>query len=206
MNKVTVFMVNRRGEVNLVWSEPNILWRVASGDFQDREAGPTRVPEWSEESKQFNSAQSTGNVLRYREQAPTPRTVPVPERSPRRSTPVAAPNAAPLATGPTSQYLTLPEAAARLGTGGRKPSIKTIWRWARHGCRGIMLKYHRFGREIRVTEDALAEFSRALAVSDRTLDSPRPTVHTPSPQPRNAARRSKEIAESETFLRNRGLM
>lgn len=198
------------GKTTLIWSEPSVSWCVASGYCQNREARSTKYLEWSDESKrsieQLNSEQLNGNSQWCQGQVVPTVTVPVLERSPRTSVPVPIPNAESTVKGPTSQYLTLPEAAALLGKGGRKPSTNTIWRWTRHGCRGIMLKYHRFGRQIRVTEDALAEFSRALAESDRTLDSPHPTAHTPSPQPRNAARRAKEIAESETFLRNRGLM
>ena len=197
-------------ESSLLWGKPGVSWHVLSGNMPSIVAGPIRYLQWSEESKlsieQFNSARRGGNSLWCHQPVSTMGTVPLSERPRKVSTPVVDPKAAPPVEGPTSQYFTLSQAAARLGTGGTKPSTKTLWRWARHGCRGVKLEYSRFGREIRVTETALAEFARELAASDRPLDSPRPTVHTPSPKPRNAARRAKEIAASETFLRQRGLM
>jgi len=55
------------------------------------------------------------------------------------------------------EFLTLREAEKRLAVGGKKPSIPTFWRWCRKGCRGVFLKYSRFGREIPITAADLVE-------------------------------------------------
>lgn len=101
------------------------------------------------------------------------------------------------------QFLTLSEAAARLGEGGRRPSVCTIWRWARKGCRGVRLEYARFGREIRVTPDALAAFGRHLAAADKALDAP--VASTFPPRKNTPAQREKQITAAEARLAARGL-
>lgn len=101
------------------------------------------------------------------------------------------------------QYLTLPEVAARLAEGGRKPSIPTVWRWARKGCRGVHLEYSKFGREIRVTPEALEKFGRELAAADKPLDA---APAAPKPRPRTAARRERDIADARERLRQEGVL
>lgn len=97
-----------------------------------------------------------------------------------------------LCTDPTAtptQFLTLPEAAAHLGAGGKKPSTATLWRWCRKGCRGVRLEYSRYGREIRVTPQALVEFGHALAAVDRELPSATPATPM-APSPAKTAKRT----------------
>ena len=102
-----------------------------------------------------------------------------------------------------NQFLTLPEAAALLGRGGRKPSTASVWRWCRKGCRGVRLAYLRIGRELRITPQALQDFGTALAATDRPLDAGKPSVF-PARKP-SPARRQKEIAAAEARLAGRGL-
>ena len=103
---------------------------------------------------------------------------------------------------PTSQFLTLTEAAALLGRGGKRPSTCTIWRWCRRGCRGVFMEYIRMGREIRVTEEALLDFGQRLAQADRVLT----TAPTPAQteRARTDAQRDKAVAEARENLRKRG--
>lgn len=103
-----------------------------------------------------------------------------------------------------SEFLTLPQAAAVLGKGGKKPSTCTVWRWCRKGCGGVKLQYLKFGREIRVTREALAEFGRAMAEADKPLGTPPATLA--KPKPRTPEKRARDIAAAETFLKNRGVM
>ena len=102
-------------------------------------------------------------------------------------------------------FLTLAEAAKVLGNGGRKPSIPTLWRWCRCGVRGVKLEYTKFGRQIRVTHAALAEFGRACAAADKPLDAPRVPV-TVKHKTRSEAQRARDIKEAEDYLRKEGVM
>lgn len=103
----------------------------------------------------------------------------------------------------TPHFLTLPQAAALLGQGGRRPSIPTLWRWCRHGCRGVRLEYLRLGRELRITPQALQDFGTALAARDREVKPPAPHVF-PVRTKATPARREKEIAAAEARLATRG--
>ena len=101
-----------------------------------------------------------------------------------------------------SQFLTLSEAAALLGRGGRRPSIPTLWRWCRHGCRGVRLSYMKLGRELRITPDAIEAFGRALAAQDRE---PKPTRSTLPVRTRTTpARRARELARTKAALEAMG--
>jgi hypothetical protein len=45
---------------------------------------------------------------------------------------------------------------------GKRPSIPTLWRWARHGCYGVRLKTVSVGATLCVRERDLVEFFDAL--------------------------------------------
>ncbi|HRZ83490.1 MAG TPA: helix-turn-helix domain-containing protein [Candidatus Hydrogenedentes bacterium] len=107
---------------------------------------------------------------------------------------------------PARDFLTLPQAAAVLGQGGKRPSTCTLWRWCRKGCRGVHLEYQRFGREIRVTREALADFGRRLAESDGPLVCGHTVTSKPAPKPRSEARRAREVAAAEASLRAKGVL
>ena len=102
--------------------------------------------------------------------------------------------------------LTLTEAAARLGRGGKRPSTCTVWRWCRKGCRGVSLAYLRMGREIRVTEEALRDFGQRLAQADRALTSAPAAPPAAAPKTRTDAQRDKAVAEARENLRRRGCL
>jgi len=100
--------------------------------------------------------------------------------------------------------LTLPQVAPLLGRGGKRPSTTTIWRWCRKGCKGVMLEHVRLGRELRITEAALADFGRRLAEVDRPTPTPTaPTATAPHP---SDARRAREIADAKATLRREGVL
>jgi len=103
-----------------------------------------------------------------------------------------------------TQFLSLTQAASLLSSGGKKPSTCTLWRWCRKGCNGVTLKYSKFGREIRVTEEALENFGRELAAADAPL--PEAPAPKPKPKPRTAARRQKDIAAANEVLKREGVL
>ncbi|NLV40576.1 MAG: helix-turn-helix domain-containing protein [Candidatus Hydrogenedentes bacterium] len=107
---------------------------------------------------------------------------------------------------PSPSLLTLPEAAAYLGRGGKRPSTVTVWRWCRKGCRGVSLKYLRMGREIRVTEDALRDFGQRLAQADRPLTASAAPTPAQTERTRTDAERDKAVAEARENLRRRGCL
>ena len=106
---------------------------------------------------------------------------------------------------PDAVYFTLAEASKILSKGGRKPSTTTLWRWARRGCKNVRLQYVRFGRQIRVTPEALAEFGRALADADEPLDTPALPAKVKR-KPRSESRRMRDIESAEAFLRAEGVL
>ena len=107
---------------------------------------------------------------------------------------------------PTPPLLTLAEAAAYLGRGGKRPSTCTVWRWCRRGCRGVSLEYLRLGREIRVTEDALRDFGQRLAQADRLLTASAAPTPPPTERTRTDAQRERAVAEARENLRRRGCL
>lgn len=100
-----------------------------------------------------------------------------------------------------SEFLTLPQAAALLGRGGKRPSTTTLWRWCRKGCKGVVLEHVRLGRELRITEKALADFGRRLAEVDR----PTPTATATTQRPTDA-RRAREVEAAKATLRAEGIL
>ena len=108
-------------------------------------------------------------------------------------------------SSPHSEFLTLPQVAALLGRGGKRPSTTTIWRWCRKGCKGVMLEHVRLGRELRITEAALADFGRRLAEVDRPTPTPTaPTATTPRPP--SARRRARDVEAAKETLRREGVL
>lgn len=106
-------------------------------------------------------------------------------------------------SSPSSDLLTLPEACALLGRGGKRPSTTTIWRWCRKGVQGVRLEHVRLGRELRVTAAALNDFGRRLAEVDRPAP---PATTAPTPRPPSAAKRAREIADAKATLREEGIL
>jgi hypothetical protein len=101
------------------------------------------------------------------------------------------------------QFFTLPQVATLLGSGGKKPSTCTVWRWCRHGCKGIKLGYVRFGRKIYITRESLNTFGAELAA----VDQPLLTSNLPSlPKTISASQRAKEIAHAEEYLKKEGVV
>ena len=107
---------------------------------------------------------------------------------------------------PNPSLLTLAEAAAYLGRGGKRPSTCTVWRWCRRGCRGVFMEYIRLGREIRVTEDALRDFGQRLAQADRPLTSSASPTPAQTERTRTDAQRERAVAEARENLRRRGCL
>ncbi|MBI5092242.1 MAG: DUF1580 domain-containing protein [Candidatus Hydrogenedentes bacterium] len=87
------------------------------------------------------------------------------------------------------QLLTLSEAAATLP---HRPSIPTLWRWARKGLKGVKLEYARIGGRILVSQESLRRFGEELAKADTD---PTPTVK-PTPR-RTPAQRAAAVASAK---------
>ncbi len=98
--------------------------------------------------------------------------------------------------------LTFSQAAKRLPQfdGGRRPCPATVWRWARHGVRGIILESRLFGGRYVTSIEALDRFSKALAETAPAPRVPsRDTSHS-KPQGRTAAQRERDIERAERRL------
>jgi len=106
--------------------------------------------------------------------------------------------------------LTFAEAAKRLPlVNGKRVHASCIWRWARKGCRGVVLETRRVGHRFVTTMDALERFTKALAEQPYA---PRPRVPRPEPSPatetptQHAKRRAREVESAKTYLRGVGVM
>ncbi|NOT01036.1 MAG: DUF1580 domain-containing protein [Phycisphaerales bacterium] len=103
--------------------------------------------------------------------------------------------------------LTFTEAAKALPPiGGKRVHASTIWRWARKGCRGVILETRRYGGRFVTTLESLDRFAKALAeqpLPERATE-PAPTV--PHNGTRNTARREREIQQAEQEPRKRGIL
>ncbi len=66
------------------------------------------------------------------------------------------------------QLITLQEATRLFGS--HRPHVSTIFRWARHGVRGVRLPYIRAGRRMLVKPSDVHEFCRRLAEADTDRD------------------------------------
>jgi len=53
---------------------------------------------------------------------------------------------------------------------GRKASLSTIWRWSRHGLRGIRLEVVRIGGAVFTSREALQRFADRLSVDPARRD------------------------------------
>lgn len=105
--------------------------------------------------------------------------------------------------------ITLTEAAELIGRSyGHKPSVATVWRWARKGLRGHRLATIRVGRMYRTTIAAVHEFVERLSHIDETPDRgelrPEPESHpgfTKAEVAEAVQQREAEIAQSKQRLR-----
>jgi len=82
-----------------------------------------------------------------------------------------------------------------------KPNITTLWRWCRHGCRGVRLdSFVRGGRRF-TTAEALARFIQATtAVADSR------TAASPTPAPTILSKtRQKQLAMAEAYCKTNGI-
>lgn len=101
--------------------------------------------------------------------------------------------------------LSLGEAAAALPlVAGKRPSVSTMWRWARQGLQnGVRLEYARIGRRIVTSREALVRFAAALADADATSA----TIAAKTPRadrPRTDAQREAAMDRAESELSARG--
>ena len=105
--------------------------------------------------------------------------------------------------------ITLTEAAEFIGRSyGHKPSVATVWRWARKGLRGHSLATIRVGRLYRTTGAAVHEFVESLSHIDETPDRgelrQEPESHpgfTKAEVAEAVRQREAEIAQSKQRLR-----
>lgn len=89
----------------------------------------------------------------------------------------------------TSPVMTFAEAASMIGRKfGFKPSVSTVWRWAKKGIDGQVLEAIRIGRRYRTTPEAIERFLNRLtednlgAGSNRTGSRPPPRTGLPKTQ------------------------
>ncbi len=104
--------------------------------------------------------------------------------------------------------ITLTEAADMIGRNyGHKPSVATVWRWARKGLGGYRLATIRIGRRYRTTITAVNEFVERLSNAEprepRATSSDRARAHAFSDSEIAEAQgqRDKEVAEAKRRLR-----
>jgi len=87
----------------------------------------------------------------------------------------------------TEDFMTLAQASASLP--GR-PSISTVWRWARrgYGKYKVRLSYIRLGRRILISQADLEVFSARLVEMDEELPEPNPIINRKPPTRRRMPR------------------
>lgn len=83
-------------------------------------------------------------------------------------------------------------AAARLVPG--RPSVRTVWRWTTHGCRGATLETLLIGGRRFTSTEAIARFLHAINAPGAKRISPSTT-----------AKRQREIEQAERELSEAGL-
>jgi hypothetical protein len=107
------------------------------------------------------------------------------------------------------EVITLTEAADLIGRNyGHKPSVATVWRWARKGLRGHRLATIRVGRLYRTTIAAVHQFVERLSNIDAETGVTEPTTD-PHARPAFTAaeiaeakrQRAEQIAEAKRRLR-----
>jgi|688.fasta_scaffold763700_1 hypothetical protein len=107
------------------------------------------------------------------------------------------------------EVITLTEAADLIGRNyGHKPSVATVWRWARKGLHGHRLATIRVGRLYRTTIAAVHEFVGRLSNIDTETNATAPTVNSQARPDFTAAeiaeaqrQRAEQIAEAKRRLR-----
>src|SRR4051794_15987195 len=89
--------------------------------------------------------------------------------------------------------LTLPQAAQTLPRrrAGRKVAASTIWRWARHGVRGVRLEFLQVGGVMMTSAEALQRFYERLTEGPGQV---------PTSGPRTSAARRKAIERADREL------
>lgn len=104
--------------------------------------------------------------------------------------------------------ITLTEAASMIGRNyGHKPSVATVWRWAKKGLSGYRLATIRIGRRYRTTTTAVREFVERLSEGghkpvDRQAAERIPTDTFTKAEIAEAHRQQdREVAEAKKRLR-----
>ena len=94
----------------------------------------------------------------------------------------------------TEEVIPLTQAASELPRRrrGRKTHVSTLYRWATHGCRGVLLETIQIGATRCTSRQALSRFFSILSDPDRTGD-------TPSPQ-RTATQRQRQSEAAGKLL------
>lgn len=78
------------------------------------------------------------------------------------------------------EYLTFSQAAKALPRrrGGSVASTSTIWRWSRHGSRGVVLRVVRIGGNVYVPRSALMEFIDARSAVEHSQQQQIPSTRS----------------------------
>ena len=76
-----------------------------------------------------------------------------------------------MSKGNTSPVMTFAEAASMIERKfGFKPSVSTVWRWAKKGVNGRVLEAIRIGRRYRTTAEAIERFLNRTPQVDKRSD------------------------------------
>ena len=68
----------------------------------------------------------------------------------------------------TENILSLSDAARALPkVDGKQPHISSLWRWTKHGVRGVRLEHARIGNRIVTSAEALNRFANNLAAAEQ---------------------------------------
>lgn len=92
----------------------------------------------------------------------------------------------------SDELLTLPQAAALFPRrrAGSKVSTTTLWRWYKHGSRGVLLEVARVGGSVYTTRDAIREFVAARSAAG---GSPVPQAPSPSKRSKRAMKQLEQL-------------
>ena len=85
-----------------------------------------------------------------------------------------------------AKHSTLPRRRA-----GKRPHVSTLYRWSRHGCRGVVLETIQFGGTLCTSLEAIQRFANRLTAAADPRTSASDCVRMPSTD--NAAR---ELAQA----------
>jgi hypothetical protein len=92
----------------------------------------------------------------------------------------------------TEQLLTLPE-ATRCGLLHDRTAVSTLWRWRKHGSRGVRLETVSIGGRVYTSREALLRFIGGTTAAADNQPAP---LRSPKARERAIARAEKELEQA----------